>query len=109
MLPDQLLISKVSIPGTHNSVALHGTQLARCQTKTLQEQLDMGIRFFDLRVKLKHHRLLMYHGYAFQQLDLAAVVQVLTNFLSKNPSEFIVIRIKNENKHSTQIEKKRVR
>ena len=64
-LPDHLLVTQVSLPGTHNSLALHGTDLARCQSKSLEQQLALGIRFFDLRVKLKHHRLLMYHGIAY--------------------------------------------
>ncbi len=56
----------------------------------------MGIRFFDLRVKLKHHRLQLYHGIIPQDMDLSTVVQVFKGFLEKYATEFIVVRIKNE-------------
>ena len=109
MLSDDLLLSQVSLPGTHNSVALHGIDLARCQAKSMEQQLAMGIRFFDLRIKLKHHRLLMYHGIVFQRLDFTTVVMVMIEFLIRHPSEFLVVRIKNEHKNCTQLEKKRIR
>ncbi len=34
-LDDKNLVSEISIPGTHNTVALHGASLARCQSKSL--------------------------------------------------------------------------
>ncbi len=50
--------------GTHNSatgerpsslVSRLGTPIARCQKKTVQEQLEAGVRLFDLRVKPYRH------------------------------------------------------
>ncbi len=68
-LDDKQLVCDLSIPGTHNTVALHGTDLARCQSKSLRDQLEMGIRFLDLRIKLKKHILKMYHGIVYQRID----------------------------------------
>jgi 1-phosphatidylinositol phosphodiesterase len=76
-LDNKQLVSELSIPGTHNTVALYGTDLARCQSKPLGEQLRMGIRFLDLRVKLKKHRLRMYHGIVYQRIDFAEVVDTM--------------------------------
>ena len=61
----------------------------------------MGIRFFDLRIKLKKHRLLMYHGIAYQYIDFPTVFNQMIAFLQRYPSEFLVVRIKNEQKNCT--------
>merc|ERR1719478_1063063 len=59
ILPDDLPISSVSLPGTHNSAsfAIGPPRMAaivaagRCQARDLSAQLRMGVRFLDLRVK----------------------------------------------------------
>lgn len=56
----------------------------------------MGVRFLDLRLKVKKHRLKLYHGIIYQHIEFKEVVQILTTFLSNNPTEFLVVRIKNE-------------
>lgn len=50
-LSDDLKLSKISIPGTHNSEACH-TSLpsVQCQNASISEQLNHGVRFFDLRL-----------------------------------------------------------
>ncbi|XP_034456201.1 uncharacterized protein LOC117770658 [Hippoglossus hippoglossus] len=49
-VPDETLISALSIPGTHESLSLHGGPLAKCQVWTLDKQLNLGVRYFDLHV-----------------------------------------------------------
>ena len=56
----------------------------------------MGIRFLDLRIKLKKHKLKMYHGIVYQHIDFSEVVTIMTDFLREHPTEFVIVRIKNE-------------
>ncbi|XP_047200192.1 1-phosphatidylinositol phosphodiesterase-like [Hippoglossus stenolepis] len=51
-VPDETLISALSIPGTHESLSLHGGPLAKCQVWTLDKQLNLGVRYFDLHGKV---------------------------------------------------------
>ena len=44
-------ISKLSIPGTHNSAACHtALPSVQCQGASVTEQLEHGVRFLDIRV-----------------------------------------------------------
>mgnify|MGYP006093604801 FL=1 len=61
LIPDDVPITALrGIPGTHNSAAvrsrspcLHGIswEWAQCQTASIAQQLEMGVRFFDLRLR----------------------------------------------------------
>ena len=64
-VPDDTLISELSIPGTHDTCALidHPLGFARCQNRDLREQLYSGIRFIDIRVKRTMEGLKVYHGH----------------------------------------------
>ncbi|KAL0962241.1 hypothetical protein UPYG_G00337530 [Umbra pygmaea] len=41
-IPDSLLLSQITMPGTHNSMALYGGALAECQSWSLGSQLRVG-------------------------------------------------------------------
>lgn len=97
-LNDDHKISSISIPGTHDSCALydHGTfWFTQCQTKTIPEQLQMGIRFLDLRVALKLHgkTFQINHGGYDQYIDLRKVQEQVVEFLDENPTEFVLMHI----------------
>ena len=48
-----LLLSQLSIPGTHDSGARFEplSRTAKCQTLTIGQQLDAGARFLDIRCR----------------------------------------------------------
>eukprot|EP00656_Telonema_subtile_P013857 TRINITY_DN17049_c0_g1_i1.p1 TRINITY_DN17049_c0_g1~~TRINITY_DN17049_c0_g1_i1.p1 ORF type:complete len:132 (+),score=13.46 TRINITY_DN17049_c0_g1_i1:199-594(+) len=56
LVPDTLPIHELAVPGTHNSACVQPKGFhvawpwARCQGSTLQAQLHMGVRYFDLRL-----------------------------------------------------------
>jgi 1-phosphatidylinositol phosphodiesterase len=50
-IPDNVLVTALSIPGTHDSGCIDGPMgLAKTQNLDLAEQLDSGIRFLDIRL-----------------------------------------------------------
>ena len=57
-------VSELSIPGTHDSGALHepfpGT--TKCQTLGIAQQLAIGVRFLDIRCRSVHNAFAIYHG-----------------------------------------------
>jgi 1-phosphatidylinositol phosphodiesterase len=98
---DGIKISRLSIPGTHESCALHGgsilPNLTICQNRSLQQQLAAGIRFLDIRCRHVNNVFAIHHGPIFQQLMFGGGVRdVCINFLKANPSECIVMSIKEE-------------
>lgn len=99
-IPDRASLSSINIPGTHNSGALHEPILgtAKCQSMSLQEQLESGTRFFDIRCRHSKDRFEIYHGLVSQNLSFTEVIETFKTFLQNHPSETIVTSIKQEYK-----------
>jgi 1-phosphatidylinositol phosphodiesterase len=98
-LPDTVLVSRTSLPGTHDSCALHdglSFGFAKCQTWQLADQLQAGIRFIDIRCRHVGDNLLIYHGVIDQRTTFTEVRDVCRKFLMQHPSECIVMSVKEE-------------
>lgn len=64
-IKDDAKITKIAMPGTHNSGTMGMNKFARCQNGSLYEQYTYGVRFFDIRIKAdKKGRLFIAHGVA---------------------------------------------
>lgn len=95
-LDPNVSLASLSLPGTHNSGARLGGKVAQCQTLSIAQQLDRGVRLLDIRLKLQGERLQVYHGIVDQKTTLEAVLTASYAFMIKNPTEAIVMSIKNE-------------
>ncbi|KAJ7041899.1 PLC-like phosphodiesterase [Mycena alexandri] len=67
-LNGDLYMSQLSIPGTHDSAAITIVPDTETQTMTISQQLNAGIRFFDLRCILFENELFMAHGFLIQEM-----------------------------------------
>ncbi|KAJ5183607.1 hypothetical protein N7492_001223 [Penicillium capsulatum] len=106
-LRDDVLLSALSIPGTHNSPTCHfAPPSVRCQAVGPREQLDNGVRFFDIRVQPQNpedagkDELALVHSVFPIALTGTKYFRDLMNevneFLDKNPSETLIISVKRE-------------
>ncbi|MED3541636.1 phosphatidylinositol-specific phospholipase C [Bacillus toyonensis] len=102
-IPNSRRVSELSIPGTHGSMALHGGvagtigDIAINQTMNLETQLNSGIRYIDIRCRHHHNNLAIHHGQIFQHAFFGSdVLDPVIRFLRRNPSETILMRIKEE-------------
>ena len=98
-IDDSTPLSMIALPGTHDSGAtidmiLSGT--AKCQTLTIAEQLAAGVRYFDIRLRRVNGSLHVYHGTVDQKLTFDEVLTAFYEFLEKNPSEALIVCIKEE-------------
>ena len=81
-LPDDLLISAMSVPGSHDAMARFGGPAPRCHTLTLDRQLNAGIRAFDIRLRHIEDVFAIHHGAYFQNAYFGNdVLQVFIDFL----------------------------
>ena len=105
-LNDNAKIQTLSIPGTHDSGALHSIfdVSGKCQDLSIEQQLNVGVRFFDLRLQNVGDKMQIVHSFVDQRLTFASVMQSLDNFLKEHPSEFLIISIKKDadDKNSTK-------
>ena len=97
-IPNHIPLSLITIPGTHNSCALHGGAIAITQTWSIENQLQAGIRYFDLRLRLYKDTLRFYHGIIDQQLTFDEVLSVFASFLNEHNRETIIMAIQHEYK-----------
>ncbi|OOR09355.1 hypothetical protein BW897_28085 [Bacillus cereus] len=95
-ISDNATFGDLSIPGTHNTMALHGGDITQCQTMSLSTQLNAGIRYLDIRCKHESNMFSIYHGIVYQHASFEDVCLGVTSFLRENPSETIFMRIKEE-------------
>lgn len=104
---DDTPLSALSIPGTHNSPTCHrALPSVRCQATSPPEQLDNGVRFFDIRVQPEapldpaNDRLILVHGVFPISLTgnkyLRDLLQEVYAFLDRNPTETVIMSLKRE-------------
>ncbi|VEU79602.1 1-phosphatidylinositol phosphodiesterase precursor [Metamycoplasma cloacale] len=103
-LNDNKRLADLSLPGTHDSAMFSGKGIvwsfgwpyAWTQSRNFDNQLKMGIRFFDIRVG-RTSDLGIRHGAAWSQTQLEPLLDNFVKFLTEHPTEFIIFRIKDEN------------
>ncbi|KAL8950120.1 MAG: hypothetical protein Q9222_003820 [Ikaeria aurantiellina] len=106
-LQDDTPLSALSIPGTHNSPTCHrALPSVRCQATSPPEQLENGVRFFDIRVQPEapldptKDGLILVHGVFPISLTgnkyLRDLLKEVYTFLDRNPTETVIMSIKRE-------------
>ncbi len=95
---DALLLSQLSIPGTHESAALYEpiAGSAKCQSLTIAEQLDAGVRYFDIRCRHVDDAFAIFHGPVDELQTFDEVTAAMTAFLDAHPSETVMMSVKEE-------------
>jgi hypothetical protein len=102
-LPDDRPISALSIPGTHETMAIHGGDWTQTQEGwgdsggTLAAQLEAGIRFIDIRARVNDgNTFTIHHGSSYQNANFDDVLTKLQDFLGAHPRETVIMRLKQE-------------
>ena len=104
-LQGNVKLSRLTIPGTHESGAIYGYAsppnntfaYIYCQEKDLASQLSMGIRCIDIRCRQISDTFQIHHGPYYMNLEYGSGVRdVCINFLKANPTECILMMVKPE-------------
>ena len=95
---DDRLITTLSIPGTHDSGATHSIfdVAGKCQDLDIKTQLEIGVRFFDIRLQQVNDKFNVVHSFVDQKLDFEDVVEDMVDFIEDYPSEFLLVSIKED-------------
>lgn len=90
-------IYTITMPGTHDSgtksIAI-SIKLAVTQSTTIPEQLNMGVRFLDIRLKADGDDLSVCHGTLGSNYYFHQVISECQEFLRENPKEGILMSVK---------------
>ena len=109
-LEDNLLLKRLSIPGAHDaatsSCSSSGiTGSAHTQTYTIAQQLEHGVRMFDLRPAWTGKEMMIYHGIISTNVKFADALTTLCNFLDAHPQEFIFVIMRHEDDSESSSQK----
>ena len=98
----------LAIVGTHDAAAFSASPQLRCQDLTLEEQLEVGVRAFDLRLVDRYDGsgyMDLYHGEESLGLEFTGeVLPLFTQFLTAHPDEFVILSLRKEDdeRHSQE-------
>jgi 1-phosphatidylinositol phosphodiesterase len=97
-LEDDRAINELSIPGTHDSGATHSIAdvAGKCQSLSIEDQLYIGVRFFDIRLQQVEDDLNIVHSFVDQGEDFDDVLEDMAEFVKRNPTEFLFVSIKED-------------
>ena len=95
---DDANLTTLSIPGTHDTMTygMVDNERLQCQNWNLSAQLDAGLRYFDIRARLEDDELRIYHANGFTGFSYPDVLLDMFSFLDANPSEAVIMRLKEE-------------
>ena len=98
MLNDTVPFARLSIPSTHDSGATLGGFSLKTQDCSIKEQLNNGIRGFDIRLTARPEgKLGIYHDILYQEITWEDdVLPVMIEFLQQNPTEMLWVSLKKE-------------
>jgi len=90
-------LTQLNVPGTHDTGTYggNGESGTRCQFLGIEDQLNAGVRFFDLRLVLNSNAnaddLGIFHSDYFQNLWLKKdIMPVVSRFLADHPTECVI-------------------
>lgn len=106
LLKNETYISQLNLIGTHDSATAYVDMenSARCQDKTVLEQLELGVRLIDIRLCRKKDEFYLVHALANcysdnnkrQRMTFKEVLSWCKDFLKSNPNELIVLSVKQD-------------
>ena len=113
LVRDETKVCKLSIPGTHDTMTGMGfyqpllkyvfNQTAISQVSTLEEQMNSGLRFFDIRPVVstdtvaKKRILRLTHGISELDVTFEWTIDQLQSYLKAHPTEFFICKLQFDN------------
>jgi 1-phosphatidylinositol phosphodiesterase len=89
-------ISELSIPGTHDTMSIKSGAIWQNQTMSLSQQLESGLRVFDMRTRHIDNKFRMHHGIIAQDTYFDDVLKDIDAFLTAHPNETVLFRLRSE-------------
>ena len=95
---DSTSLREINMPGSHDTMALYsiGNLAGQCQSLPLYDQLELGVRFLDIRLQEDHNSLKAVHGFVDQRASFASITKTIEKYLDEYPTEFLIMSIKEE-------------
>lgn len=99
-LNSALHLDQINMVGTHDTGTYYASGVEKCyaktQTLTTAEQLYAGVRYLDVRCHHISNMFTIHHGAFYMNLYFRDLLEDCISFLTRNPTETIIMQIKEE-------------
>jgi len=89
-LDDNSLLCETKIPGSHDSCTYSMLWLGETQNLNIDQQLECGVRYFDIRVNRVQDDYVIYHG-PLNGVRFDPIIDSIATFISSNPTETLLL------------------
>lgn len=89
-IKDDTLINEIVMPGSHDAGSYKMIWLGETQQFTIDQQLEMGVRYFDIRVNKKGSEYVILHS-IINGVDFLPILESIKNFIIENPTETLLL------------------
>ena len=98
LLDDNTKVALLTIPGTHDAATSTCSAMGKCQTLTIPQQLECGVRAFDLRPTMDNNNTLgnIYHSILDTGVSMGDAMEYFDSFLKAHPGEGIIVIMRYE-------------
>ena len=108
-LPNTTPLRRLTIPGAHDAATKNCSSVGQCQSLTISEMLNAGVRALDLRPRytaesqsdITLSKLEIYHGMLSTGVLFKDAVADIVSFLKENPKETVIINLQKESSGDT--------
>lgn len=87
---DETRLNEIIMPGSHDAGTYGMSWLGATQHLTIEEQLNLGVRYFDLRVNKKGEEYVMFHS-VLNGTKFDPILDSIVKFINENPSETLLL------------------
>ena len=89
-LSDDILVKDIIMPGSHDAGSYGMVWLGETQHLTIEEQLEIGARYFDLRVNKLEDDYVIFHS-IINGVEFLPILESIKNFIIENPTETLLL------------------
>ena len=88
---DNTLVNEIVMPGSHDGCSYDMLWLGETQQFNIEQQLEMGVRYFDIRVnKTSDNEFIIYHD-IINGVKFLPILDSIKTFIMNNPSETLLL------------------
>lgn len=89
-IKDDVLVNEIVMPGSHDAGSYKMVWLGETQQFSIDEQLQMGVRYFDIRVNKQEDKYVIFHS-IINGVEFLPILESIKNFIINNPTEVLLL------------------
>lgn len=98
---DETLVNEIIMPGSHDAGSYNMVWLGETQQFNIADQLEMGVRYFDIRVNKIDDKYVIFHS-IINGVDFLPILETIKEFIINNPTETLLLDFQHFNGNSQE-------